>query len=296
MRDLLKRFAPSGTTNRSVYNIVYYKADEEYWEPLNVLRSKIDPVSDEVKNVRALLKKLGQEEKLSAFTQLFDWIINLPDIDMVAEKVCKIKTEHLQKVSTLIGISNIHKAISIWQDNRENSSEEFWQELLKENPYIISQTFLYPVIILKDKAYLGGKGIDNGGGKLLDFLFRHRLSNNVALIEIKTPTTPILGSKYRTGVYSISQDLSGGINQVLNYKDSLIKDYDSLVRGSKPYFQAFDPKCVVIAGCVESLRDEEQLRSFELFRSNLKDVQVLTYDELFKKLEMLLGLLEGSAD
>jgi hypothetical protein len=167
---------------------------------------------------------------------------------------------------------------------------------LKKNSYIISQTFLFPVIILKDKAYVGGKGIDNAGGNLLDFLFTHRLSNNVALIEIKTPTTPVLGSKYRTGVYSISQDLSGGINQVLNYKDSLIKQYDSLVRGSRHDFQAFDPKCVVIAGCVGSLRDEEQLRSFELFRSNLKDVQVLTYDELFNKLEMLLRLLEGSAD
>ncbi len=93
-RELLKRFSPSGTTNRSVYEIVYYKADEEYWEPLKVLRSKIDPESDEVKRVRAFLKKLGQEGKLDAFTQLVDWIINVPDIHLVADTLSEIKTEH----------------------------------------------------------------------------------------------------------------------------------------------------------------------------------------------------------
>ena len=295
-RELLKRFSPAGTNTRSVFEVVHYKANDKYWEPLKILRSQIDPELDELKRARSLLTKLGQEGKLGAFTQLINWIIDVPEIHLVADALSEIKTEHLQKVSTLIGISNIRKVIKFWQDNKTNSDEEFWQVFLKENPYIISQTFLFPVIILEDKAYVGGKGIGNSGGNLLDFLFAHRLNSNVALVEIKTPITPLLGSRYRTGAYSVSQDLSGSINQVLNYKDSLTKEYDSLVRHSRCDFQVFEPKCVVIVGCISSLKDEEQLRSFELFRSNLKNVQIVTYDELFDKLEMLLHLLEGSAN
>lgn len=294
--ELLKRFSPSGTTNRSVFETVHYKANDEHWEPLRVLRSQADPELDGLKRARLLLKKLGEEGKLSAFTQLIDWVVDVPDIHLVADTLSEIKTEHLQKISTLIGISSVRKAISFWQENKENSDEEFWQAFLKDNSYVLSQTFLFPVIILEDKAFVGGKGIGNKGGNILDFLFTHRLSNNVALIEIKTPATSLLGSEYRTGVYGVSQDLSGSISQVLNYKDSLSKEYASLVMNSPHDFHAFDPKCVVIAGCISSLRGRERLRSFELFRSNLKDVQIVTYDELFNKLEMLLHLLEGSAN
>jgi hypothetical protein len=39
---------------------------------------------------------------------------------------------------------------------------------------------------------------------------------------------------------------------------------------------------------------KKQRKSFELFRMGLKDVQVITYDELFGKVEFLVNLLEGN--
>jgi Domain of unknown function (DUF4263) len=38
------------------------------------------------------------------------------------------------------------------------------------------------------------------------------------------------------------------------------------------------------------LLDPERRRAFELFRSTLKDVEVITYDELFKKADVPIGL------
>ena len=38
---------------------------------------------------------------------------------------------------------------------------------------------------------------------------------------------------------------------------------------------------------------EDRLRSFELFRNGLKDVVVVTFDELLRKVEDLCGFLEG---
>jgi len=44
------------------------------------------------------------------------------------------------------------------------------------------------------------------------------------------------------------------------------------------------------------LADRRQRKSLELFRMGLKDVRVITYDELFGKVEFLVSLLEGTVD
>lgn len=277
-RELLNKFSPEKTNTRSVYESVYCKEDNEYWEPLKFRRSNLDPRLNEIIKLRQSIKK----------------IIKDGNVELVASIFSGITPEDLQRISALIGIDNLRSAINFWEKNQENDDEECWQVFLKNNSYVISQAFLSPIIILEDKAYVGGKGIGNKNGNLLDFLFVHGLNANATLIEIKTPRTPLIGSIYRRGAYSISQDLSGSITQILNYKDSITKEYNSLIRSSPNNFQVFNPKCVVIAGRISTLRNEEQSSSFELFRNNLKDVQIVTYDELFKKIEMLLNLLSYS--
>jgi hypothetical protein len=55
--------------------------------------------------------------------------------------------------------------------------------------------------------------------------------------------------------------------------------------------EVFNPRCVVIAGNYEKeLNDSLKLKSFELFRSSLRDLDIITYDELFRKAELLAKL------
>lgn len=163
---------------------------------------------------------------------------------------------------------------------------------MASNALILSQLFCFPAVILKGKAYVGGKGIDNTGAKLLDFLLVNQLSNNTALVEIKTPMTPLLGGEYRSGVFPASAELIGAITQVLLYKDSLLKDYHTLVGNSPQGFNAFDPPCMVIGGNFrKAMTTPEKHASFDLFRHSFKGVQIVTYDEVFEKLEGLLKLL-----
>lgn len=191
-------------------------------------------------------------------------------------------------------IDRLRDVLRLWQANKENPDEEFWQITLSENAFVISQVFSFPVVIMQDKAYLGGKGIANSGGNLLDFLLMNRLTENTALVEIKTPKTKILGSQYR-GIYNISSEISGAVLQISNYRDSLIKNYNSLLSKSAQSFDAFNPTCLIIAGNLgEEVTDSTQRKSFELFRNGLKDVQVITYDELFAKIEVLIDLLQGN--
>lgn len=169
--------------------------------------------------------------------------------------------------------------------------EKKWQAYLKINSWIFSSIFAQPIILFKDEAYVGGKDINNKNGKFSDYLMKNKLSDNVTFLEIKTHKTELLNAKpYRgTDVYSVTEELSGCINQVLNQRDNFQKEYDHLKRKSKENFETINSKCIVIIG-QHSLLTNEQKHSFELFRNNCKDVEIVTFDELLLKIQNILTL------
>lgn len=186
---------------------------------------------------------------------------------------------------------SLKEAIDIWDKNKNNYSEEFWQELLTKCPSVISQVFPNSSFQLGAKSYVGGKNLKNRQGNLVDFIYASKHTQNVVLVEIKTPMKKLLGSKYRGNCYAISDELSGGIVQVLNYKEQLLKEYYNLKDDSSS-FNAFSPKCLVIVGSIEAEIDNPiQLKSLELFRNSLSGVQVITYDELFEKAKNVIELI-----
>ena len=154
----------------------------------------------------------------------------------------------------------------------------------------------FPVVFKPNntrKSYVGGKKIDNSGGNIVDFIYKNEITNNIAIIEIKTPKTKLIGPNYRNNAYCIHQDLIGGISQVLAYKTEIEKSYYQLF--VQEHLKLFNPKCILIAGNLEGeAPNETQLCSFELFRHNLTNVEVITYDELFAKLQLLLDLLQAN--
>ncbi len=181
--------------------------------------------------------------------------------------------------------------INIWHSNKTNNNEEFWQLRFNENPYILSQLFSMPVIFIEDKAYVGGMKVDRQDARFVDYLYTNDSSNDALLVEIKTPGTPLLGRKYRKGVHSPSSDIAGSVVQVLDYRRELSKNIRSITNDTNHKIEVFNPRCVVIAGNASTELDSEMKRkSFELFRTNLKDVEIVTFDELFKKAQTLATL------
>jgi hypothetical protein len=196
-------------------------------------------------------------------------------------------------------VGDLKSLLIIWQENKHNADEKFWEDIFRSNQLVLSQVFSFPVTIFQKQAYVGGKGINNRGGSVTDFLMQNPVSENILLIEIKTPESRLLGSSYRETVYSIHNDLTGSIIQVSTQRDSLIKDYTALfykeIVNNRKGFQALHPHCLVIAGNLDKEIGDDSIKrnSFELFRNGLKDVQVITYDELFYKIEVLLRLFES---
>jgi hypothetical protein len=173
------------------------------------------------------------------------------------------------------------------------SLEKQWQEFLKDNSWIFSSIFAQPVILYQREAYVGGKTIDNKNGKFNDFLIKNSLSDNVSFLEIKTHKTKLLEkSTYRgSDVFSVGKDLTGSINQVLNQRDNFQKEFWALKGKSKTTVETFNSKCVVLVGTLCKLT-EEQRYSFELYRSNSRDVEILTFDELKTKIESLQKVMK----
>jgi hypothetical protein len=215
--------------------------------------------------------ELNKKAGINIFSKLLNYVTNMENSQLVADRLEKLEINSLQKLNTLIGISNIKKIIENWRINALNSDEEYWQNEFLKNPLILSQIFPYPIILIKDKAYLGGKTFENKRGNLIDFLCRNDLTQNAVLIEIKTPTTSLLSSQYRSDVYNISQELSGSVQQVLNYRRSLSMAYYNLK--CDEILETFHPQSVVIIGSIKAeLNDTEKRKSFELFRNGLKDM------------------------
>lgn len=229
----------------------------------------------------------------SLLAKLLNWAVNLDDPTPLINHLVALNPTSLGKLNAAIGLQSLKKALSIWESNVNNSDEEFWQKSLAEHSFVLEQVFSWPVSIVNEKAYLGGKSQLNSGGNVVDFLMKNRLTQSAAIIEIKTPSTRLLGGEYRN-VYNTSKELSGSIMQTLNYKHSLQENFASLTNRLSGLYDSINPQCAVIIGNASvELDDSSKIKSFELFRHQFSGLLVITFDELFNKTRQLINLLEN---
>lgn len=273
------------------------------WIKLELKAGEVHKLLDEFQKLKRLFKQYGIilgeaqfEVTQGNLENILLQISQFKNKELILQTLEKIKPEDLQNLNSIIGIGKFKKAVGFWKNNKNKDDEDFWQRFFKENSWIISQVFSYSAVLFQDKAYVGGKGIDNKGGNIIDFIYQNGLTKNTALVEIKTPTKKLISNLYRgqtkNGIYSITEELTGAINQILNYKEELQKQFFELTKNSKKEFEVFNPKSIIIIGSLELEKLENgKLKSFELFRHSNKDVEIITYDELFNKIETFLSLL-----
>ena len=169
--------------------------------------------------------------------------------------------------------------------------EQNWQVFFTENPFILSLAFGYPVIKVQDQALVGGRKLSGSGEKIADFLVKNSMTNNTAILEIKTPQADLLNkTPFRSGIHTPSSDLTGAINQALDQKYQFQTHIASVKHNSRIHdMESYSVHCCLIIGVTPS--DEDQQKSFELFRGNSKDVEIVTFNELLEKLKQLRDFL-----
>lgn len=213
-----------------------------------------------------------------------------------ATEIAKDQPEKLAKLRGEIELVTLETLIERFKGMLgEKLAEGRWQDFFNENPFILSMAFGYPVIKVRDQASVGGRKLSGDGEKITDFLVKNSLTNNTALFEIKTPQTAILNkTPFREGVFTPSADLSGSINQTLDQRYQFQKQIAQIKDNTRLRdIESYAVHCCLVIGMTPE--GDDQKKSFELFRRNSKDVEIVTFDELLEKLKQL-GTFLRSAD
>jgi Domain of unknown function (DUF4263) len=228
----------------------------------------------------------GSDNAESFMVKVVRWLATSPQAVGTVQRI--MDSGQLPDLNARIGLASLKATLEIWKSNQSNNDEAHWQELLEDRAYILSQALSFPLVIIRNKPYLGGKKLDNKGGKYSDFLAANALTRSAVIVEIKTPLTPLLSGGYRDDVYPFSDELSGAIAQVLQQRRTFLNE-TQLHRE----ISTAGICCVVLAGNIQrQLPDATMRENFDLQRESLHGVIVLSYDELFRKIEDLIDLVE----
>jgi hypothetical protein len=178
--------------------------------------------------------------------------------------------------------------------------EALWQQFFEKNTWIfgygLGYLFLSALDDRKLESVVRGHSVASPG-KRADALMKTRgLISNLCFVEIKTHTTKLLSnSAYRAGCWSPSTHLAGAVAQVQGTAHSAAeeigrrfvgRDKSGAPTGEEAF--NFEPRSFLIVGSLDEFIgehgvNEEQYRSFELYRRNTARPEILTFDELYER-------------
>jgi hypothetical protein len=187
--------------------------------------------------------------------------------------------------------------------------EAVWQKFLEDNPWILGVSLAGQLLTAWDERRLeqvvAGFSVA-GPGKRADALLRTAgLVRSLAFAEIKHHETPLLGAEYRPGCWPPSTELSGGVTQAQQTVDLAseqigrrLPDTDDAGSETGETTWLLRPRSFLVVGNLEQLRGatgvhEAKFRSFELYRRNLTEPDVITFDELLARAEWHVTLAES---
>ena len=191
------------------------------------------------------------------------------------------------------------------KSRKDCSAEAMWQQYFEKNPWIFGYGLSYIALSgLTDKKLeqvVHGHTV-SAHGKRVDALLRTRgVISSLCFVEIKTHTTDLLQKQpYRSGCWAASDELIGGIAQV---QGSVALATDSIRTklaiddelGNPTGEEAFNylPKSFLVIGSLSEFVgdhgvNQERYRSFELFRRNTANPEVVTFDELYERARFIV--------
>lgn len=174
--------------------------------------------------------------------------------------------------------------------------EPQWQSFFKAEKWIFGHGLAYQILELEqDHPYLGGTSVTGSGALQGDYLMATRgAARFTVLVEIKRPDAHLLGAFYRNGTYELGKDVVGGVAQIQAYADIWQKRGAEAPENRDLPLHTYAPDGILVVGnLAEIAHDREKLRTFELFRQNLHNPRVLTFDELLARARYALKVTES---
>jgi hypothetical protein len=241
--------------------------------------------SDSIRSVKTLLSKEGGAELVE--TLINEGIISSKDIVNTA-----FRKRGLQYFENLKDAPNYWKKYAAENNISSHSEEKVWQYFFEKNEWIFGYGLDYRFKqILQRESHLSAQELDGSNSVISDFLLGDKFFTT--FVEIKKPSTPLFANeKNRSNSWRLSNDLIDSVSQILEHKASgLIRlDNNQYVNGEPLKQKAYDSKVILIIGDWSELEksgstQERNIKrkTFELFRRDSRNIEILTFDELFER-------------
>lgn len=183
--------------------------------------------------------------------------------------------------------------------------EALWQAFFERNPWIFGHGLSYAFMTGLDDRKLEQvvKGFDVAGpGKRADAVLKtHAHLSSLAFVEIKRHNVALLARRpYRAGVWAPSEDVAGGVAQCHEVVRAAGEALEERLRPTDEWgdptgedvFQVH-PRAFLVVGRLSEFEGDHgpnaaKFRSFEAFRRNLHQPEILTYDELLYRARFIV--------
>jgi hypothetical protein len=165
-------------------------------------------------------------------------------------------------------------------------AESWWQSYIQGKILLIQQGYIRSIEKMN---------IAIGKTKFPDFsLVTH--DNYLDILEIKKPDTPVLKHDAGRGNFFLDADISRAVIQLENYLDTVSRHGDAVRSYIKDEYglelKVVRPRGIILAGDARSFSSAKQRDDFRLMSQGLKNITILTYDELHTRLNNYITVLE----
>lgn len=219
---------------------------------------------------------------------------------------------HVQREETLHDFKKLLDDSQFFEDYRQRhekqikgpGGESVWHHFLKNNIWLLGINLDVRFIEdFTDEVSVGNPDTENRDNPKVDLM---GIADYTVLVELKTPTTNIFTkektSNSRAGTWSFTQEFIEGFSQCLSQKsfwDKESKGKDLIKNGNvlnQNHIRTVDPKIIYIVGCkskeLPTNSDSKDVHlkrdTFERFRRNNRNVEIITYDELYNRSAFIL--------
>lgn len=212
--------------------------------------------------------------------------------------------------SDVISLGYRKKQLKLFEEmlQNDNLNESDWQQFFEKNNWIFGYglSYIFNSNLDEKKLEQITSGNDfNSSGKRVDALLKTAgIINSLCFVEIKTHKTELLKlykNPYRKDSWAISDELSGGVVQIQNTVSLNLKNYYGKTQMKNKEngdltgeeFFNYQPKSFLIIGSLSQFKkdygvNEDKYRSFELFRKNTLNPEIITFDELYERAKFIV--------
>ena len=202
-----------------------------------------------------------------------------------------------EDLNTILGRREALDAFSSMLKRTSPPSEPEYQKFFENNDWILGYGLRYCYLsILQRECRVSGTDLNGSNSVISDFLLSD--TRFTKLVELKRPDTPLFKNRQnRAESWQLSDDLTHAVSQILSQKAQWeIESTGNCFTGAgeKISERTHDVDCILIIGTSEQFsgnNKESEIKSstFELYRRNMRNIEIILYDELLERAEFIVN-------